>query len=49
MNEIDEKNSWYTAVLRRILGIPDKNMFVTNFVLYSILECLELKILKPDY
>ena len=41
-NILDEKNSWFTAQVRENFNLADNNMFVTNFVLYAILESVEI-------
>jgi len=39
---MDNHNTWFYEQLRKDIKIVDNNMFVTNFVLYSILECYKL-------
>jgi hypothetical protein len=41
-NIIDKKNSWYETKIRDIFHIDDNNMFVTNFILITLLEAEKL-------
>ena len=45
---MDSENSDLSDFVRN-LGIPDSNMFVTSFVIYSFLESEELGIYTKDY
>lgn len=48
MNIIDKRNSYFDSLLRNHLTIDDKNMFVTNFILYSLLESINLGTIDYD-
>lgn len=48
MNIIDKKNGELMTLFRRHANIPDKNMFVTNFILYSLLEAIDLNTVQYD-
>ncbi len=41
MNIVDKNNSDATALRRKNIRIDDTNMFVTNFIVVSILETWE--------
>ena len=45
---MDKRNLGLAAFLRGSSAVPDDNMFVTNFVLYGLLEAKELGTVKVD-
>jgi hypothetical protein len=47
-NFVDKDNKALAAALRQLVQIDDENMFVTNFVLYGLLEAESLCTLKTD-
>lgn len=48
LNYVDKKNSVFGKLLRNIHGVSDTNIFVTNFVILSLIESMELGIIKYD-
>lgn len=47
INFVDKKNTYYTSLLRKN-SLDDNNMFVTSFVLYSLIETAELETVRLD-
>lgn len=48
LNMLDKKNSMFYHFMRENMNIPDNNMFVTSFVLYSLIEANLLKEIEID-
>ncbi|KAL4433134.1 hypothetical protein ABPG74_010829 [Tetrahymena malaccensis] len=48
LNLIDQKNSYFTHLFRKKMGVVDNNMFVTNFILLGLIEASELGYLELD-
>lgn len=47
INFVDKKNTYYSSLLRKSF-LDDNNMFVTSFVLYSLIETAELETIQLD-
>ena len=45
---MNKRNTWIFEQFRKDIKIIDNNMFVTNFVLYSIFECFQLGTIQPN-
>ena len=48
LNFIDKKNGEFMTFLRRHINVNDKNMFVTNFILYCLFESIDLGTISYD-